>query len=150
MDLILWRHAEAEDGLDDLARPLTKKGRKQAQDMAEWLSKHLPKDALVMASQAVRSQQTASALTKDYQISSEINPGAHYASILAAAKWPYHKGCVVIVGHQPTLSQVLSFLLAGQAQEWHVKKGSVWWISNRTRQSMDQTLLRAMQAPDLL
>ena len=30
MDLILWRHADAEDGADDLARQLTAKGRKQA------------------------------------------------------------------------------------------------------------------------
>ncbi|HEX7466215.1 MAG TPA: histidine phosphatase family protein, partial [Usitatibacter sp.] len=39
MELILWRHAEAEDagGGGDLARSLTKRGRKQAAKMAEWL-----------------------------------------------------------------------------------------------------------------
>jgi len=33
MELILWRHAEAEDavGGDDMARALTKHGRKQAE-----------------------------------------------------------------------------------------------------------------------
>ena len=29
MDLIVWRHAEAEDGVPDLERRLTGKGRKQ-------------------------------------------------------------------------------------------------------------------------
>ena len=40
MDLILWRHAEAqdpEDGMDDLARALTRRGEKQAARMAAWL-----------------------------------------------------------------------------------------------------------------
>ena len=41
MDLILWRHAEAQvlrDGQTDLERALTPKGERQAQRMAEWLN----------------------------------------------------------------------------------------------------------------
>lgn len=150
MDLILWRHAEAEDGLDDLARALTKKGQKQAHDMAAWLSKHIPKETRILASQALRSQQTARALSKHFEISAEINPGAHFAAILAAAQWPYYKGSVLVVGHQPTLSAVASFLLAGQEQEWNMKKSAVWWLSNRTRQSQDQTILKVMQTPEFV
>lgn len=37
MDLILWRHAEAEDGSNDLARTLTRKGQQQTGQMAAWL-----------------------------------------------------------------------------------------------------------------
>ena len=37
MDLILWRHADAEDGSPDLRRALTRKGEKQAEHMAAWL-----------------------------------------------------------------------------------------------------------------
>ena len=29
MELILWRHAEAEDGGDDMKRELTKRGKRQ-------------------------------------------------------------------------------------------------------------------------
>ena len=35
MDLILWRHAEAEPGEPDLERALTPKGVKQARRMAD-------------------------------------------------------------------------------------------------------------------
>ena len=55
MDLILWRHAQAqmllaEDGESvlpfelerDLARTLTPKGQRQAERMAEWLNQRLP------------------------------------------------------------------------------------------------------------
>ena len=40
MDLILWRHAQAEDTLPDLERQLTPLGRKQAARMAASLSSH--------------------------------------------------------------------------------------------------------------
>ena len=45
MDLILWRHAHARDlveGEEDIQRPLTPRGEKQAAHMAAWLRKHLP------------------------------------------------------------------------------------------------------------
>ena len=42
MDLVFWRHAEAEEGIPDLQRPLTAKGQKQARRMAEWLDSQLP------------------------------------------------------------------------------------------------------------
>ena len=45
MDLLLWRHAEAEDGADDYSRPLTERGRKQAASVAAWLAQHLPSSA---------------------------------------------------------------------------------------------------------
>ena len=42
MDLILWRHAEAneiEHDDDDLSRVLTVRGEKQAQRMSNWLDR---------------------------------------------------------------------------------------------------------------
>ena len=42
MDLLLWRHAEAEDGEDDLKRRLTARGEKQARTMAAWIRDHQP------------------------------------------------------------------------------------------------------------
>ena len=45
MDLILWRHTEAEDALPDATRELTGRGRKQAARMADWLNPGLPRRA---------------------------------------------------------------------------------------------------------
>ena len=72
MDLILWRHADAQDGAPDLGRELTDKGHRQAADMAKWLKLHLPKGTKVLVSPAARTQQTARALTHDYQTVAEI------------------------------------------------------------------------------
>ncbi|MEA3194623.1 MAG: phosphohistidine phosphatase, partial [Betaproteobacteria bacterium] len=57
MDLILWRHAEAEEGGADLERKLTAKGLKQAERVANWLLQRLPGKFAVVASPAARAQQ---------------------------------------------------------------------------------------------
>lgn len=149
MDLILWRHAEAEDGQPDKGRKLTAKGEKQARDMAAWLKTRLPKDARVMSSGATRALQTAMALADEPEISPALGVGASAASILAAAGWPAN-GTVVVVGHQPSLGQVAALLLCGEEQDWSIKKGAVWWITNRVRQDEAQTVLRVAMAPDML
>ena len=64
MDLILWRHAEAEiaaPGQDDLQRALTPKGERQARRMAAWLNQRLAATTRVLVSPALRCRQTAEA-----------------------------------------------------------------------------------------
>jgi phosphohistidine phosphatase len=151
MDLILWRHADAQDGFPDLARELTGKGHRQATDMAKWLKLHLPRDSEILASPAVRAQQTVQALTHEFKTVQEIGPGASYEAVISAARWPGHKGAVVVVGHQPTLGQAAAWLLSGEAVEWGIKKGAIWWLTNRARgERSAATVLRAAISPDLL
>jgi phosphohistidine phosphatase len=150
MDLILWRHADAEDGVPDASRKLTAKGEKQAQLMGQWLQSNLPDKFRVLASPSKRTQQTAQALAKTFQTVKSIEPGADAMAVLAAAGWPDAKGSVVVVGHQPTLARVAAFLLSGTESDWHMKKGSVWWLTNRKRQNESQTVLRVMMSPEFL
>jgi phosphohistidine phosphatase len=150
MDLILWRHAETEDGFPDEGRKLTVKGEKQAAKMAEWLKAHLPEGARILVSPATRTRQTAAALTRDGVVVKEVGPGASVAGLLGATGWPDAKGAVVVVGHQPTLGQVAAYLLSNTQESWNIKKGAVWWFSNRTRQDEPQTILKAVMSPEFL
>jgi phosphohistidine phosphatase len=150
MDLILWRHAEAEAGEPDLGRRLTAKGLKQAERMAVWLDRHLPDGTRVLASPADRTQQTALALKRKFRTVEEIAPGASVAAVLAAAGWPDAREPVLIVGHQPTLGAVASFLLSGEEAYWAVKKGAIWWLTNRDRSGSSAIVLRAVLGPDLV
>ena len=150
MDLILWRHAEAADGAPDLARKLTAKGVKQAQDIARWLRPRLPRQTRIIVSPAQRTLQTAKALTADLEIVRDLAPGASPAAVLAAAGWPEHKGAVLVVGHQPTLGLVASMLIAGEPMPWSIRKGAVWWISHRVRGERPQVVLRAVLSPDFI
>jgi phosphohistidine phosphatase len=138
MDLILWRHADAEDGAPDLVRRLTPKGERQAARVAAWLRERLPDSYRLLASPAVRAQQTAEALGKP-TTEKLLAPGAAVEAILEAAG---KQGTVVLVGHQPDLGAAIAYLLCGAKRELSVAKGALWWFSGDA--------VRAVISPDLL
>jgi phosphohistidine phosphatase len=153
MDLILWRHAEAQvlrDGQDDLERALTPKGERQAQRMADWLNQRLAHSTRILVSPAVRTQQTAKALDKSFKTLAALAPEAAADAVLKAARWPDATEPVLVIGHQPTLGQVAALLLSGQPQDWSINKGAVWWLRRRDREGHVDTVLQAVQAPDCL
>ena len=150
MDLILWRHAEAEAGEPDARRRLTAKGRKQAQRMADWLDRRLPDSCRVLVSPAERAQQTAQALKRKYRTIEALSPGASPQALLAAADWPHSRDAVLVVGHQPALGELASFLLAGEALPWSMRKAAVWWLTTGDRDGDSSVALRCVMSPDLL
>ncbi len=146
MDLLLWRHAEAEEGFPDIKRKLTVRGEKQARQMAEWLKKNGPKKLRIIASPALRCQQTAQALGLPFETDKRLGTNSNATNLLTAAGWPdgIDKAAVLVVGHQPTIGQTAALLLSGEEADWTIKKSAVWWFSNRTRQGETQTVLRAV------
>lgn len=153
MDIIFWRHAEAEDwteGCDDMQRPLTSRGEKQAKRMAAWLDRQLPEGTRVITSPARRCEQTATALGRKYKIRPEMAPDATPDALLEVAGWPNGKSVVLMIGHQPALGQVISRLVGLQQDSCPVRKGAVWWIRTRERDGDIQTVVVTVQAPELL
>jgi phosphohistidine phosphatase len=150
MDLILWRHAEAEDGAPDLERRLTPRGQKHAAQVANWLLQRLPAKFVVLASPARRAQETAQALGVPVRTVADLAPGAAARAILAAAEWPERKSAVVVVGHQPDLGRTAALLVSGSDAPWSLKKGGAWWLSSRKREDLAQVVVRAVVAPDFV
>lgn len=148
MDLLLWRHAEAVDGTPDHSRELTERGLKQARRMAGWLDAHRPKRLRVLASPTVRTRQTASAFTDDFEIVPALGPDAGVSDMLAASGWPDASGATLIVGHQPGLGRLAALLLSGAEADWTIKKGALWWFTNRVRDNETQTVLRTVIPAD--
>ncbi|WP_426191192.1 phosphohistidine phosphatase SixA [Massilia sp. DWR3-1-1] len=149
MDLILWRHAEAEDSAPDMARILTPKGQKQARRMAEWLDSQLPEGCKILVSPAVRTLQTVEPLGRKFKVVNALAPDASPEAVLQAANWPNSREPVLVVGHQPTLGQVAALLLCGQPQYWEMKKGSAWWIVQREPKDPDSIYLKAVLTAEL-
>jgi phosphohistidine phosphatase len=150
VDLILWRHAQAERGARDLSRRLTPKGRKQAARVARWLRKRLPEGFAVIASPAVRARDTARALGEPVKLAERLAPGAAPPEILAAAGWPGRGGTVVLVGHQPDLGRTAALLVQGREGDWSVRKGGLWWLRGRARGGEVEVVVRAVLSPDLV
>ena len=154
MEMILWRHAEAEDeAASDMTRRLTGKGHKQAKKMAAWLNGQLGggiRRWRVIASPAVRAQETAAALERPVETVYKIAPDATPESVLLAASWPQNEDNVIVVGHQPTLGMVAAFLINGVEGYVPVKKGAIWWFEMRERDGKPQPILKAMASPDTI
>lgn len=159
MDLLLWRHAEAYDASDeqpeDMLRPLTPRGIKQAQRMAKWLDQHLPEGVRILCSPALRCESTAAALGRKYKLCPELAPDGDAQMLLTLAQWPDARTPVLVVGHQPTLGQVIAQLLEATGCETpghtlSVRKGSLWWLRHRVRLDTQSTLVHCVQSPDLL
>lgn len=156
MDLILWRHAHAGDHLpnpvDDLARPLTAKGERQAERMAAWLHQRLTDSTRVLVSPARRTQQTVQALGRPFKTVDALGPGCSVQTLLSTVRFPHSREAVLVVGHQPTLGCVVSHLLAGQEPppSWPMKKGAVWWLRWREGEGSPQLCVHAVMSPDML
>ncbi|HQT80590.1 MAG: histidine phosphatase family protein [Ferrovum sp. 37-45-19] len=151
MDLILWRHADAVDSSPDHLRPLSAKGVDQATRVANWLKLSLPQQHYrLIVSPALRTQSTARALSEHFETNRLLAVGGSAEDIIKASQWPHSPLPVIIVGHQPTLGQVASLLIAGQKDSWSIKKGAIWWLTYRERRDSPQVVLRAVLNPDMV
>jgi len=45
---------------------------------------------------------------------------------------------------------VASYLLAGEAAPWSIRKAAVWWLSNRKRDGEASVVLKVAIGPDFL
>ena len=152
MDLVIWRHAEAEDespDQDDLQRALTPRGEKQAARMAQWMDLYLPETAKILCSPALRCEQTVLPLGRKYKLREELAPGERPGRLLEAAGWPDSRQAVLVVGHQPALGQAVAQLLGIKNGDCPSRKGSVWWLRTRERDGHQQTVVIAVQSPEL-
>jgi len=78
-----------------------------------------------------------------------LAPAQRPAAILKASGWPDYKTAAVIVGHQPDFGRAVGELI-GSRGGVSIKKGGLWWVSNRVRDEADQVVVRAVVSPDLL
>ncbi len=153
MDLILWRHAEAEEwkeGCNDLDRSLTSRGEKQAARMSQWLDRQLPDGVRILCSPARRTEQTVLALGRKYKLRNELAPDGTVEQLLELVQWPSSRQTFLVVGHQPLLGQTISQLVGLQEEECTVRKGAVWWLRLRERSGVQQTVVVTVQSPELL
>lgn len=153
MDLVLWRHAEAQewtDGCDDLARQLTPRGVKQAVRMAQWLDRQLPQSARILVSPAKRAVQTVAALGRPNKLTPALSPDATLDQLLALVPWQVGAGVLVLVGHQPVLGEAISRLIGLSGADCPVKKGAIWWLRCRQRGDVLQTVVLSVQSPEML
>ena len=136
MQILIIRHAIAEErsafaatGKSDDQRPLTDEGRRKMTEAAKGLRALVPRIDVIAASPLVRAQQTAAIVAKAYGIAdvattSVLTPDAQPASFAKWAQGYVDRDVVAVVGHEPHLGILVTWLLSGRADSHVVlKKG---------------------------
>jgi phosphohistidine phosphatase len=135
--VIIIRHAIAEDrvqahalGMRDAERPLTEKGRRRMQRAVAGLRQMVPELGLVASSSLLRAVQTAEIVASGYGdcplvISEALAPGAGPDQLLEFLATQGGEAPIACVGHEPDLSQWVSWALCGRQQSLlQFKKGA--------------------------
>jgi len=124
MDVLLVRHARAEEcdifalsGEEDALRPLTRAGAKEMRKVAKALRRLLPQVDVFASSPLLRALQTADILAARYggkvmQLP-QLAPGHDPAQVLTWLRSQGDNACVALVGHEPDLGALASWLLTG-------------------------------------
>ncbi len=158
MRVLFIRHAEAVAGSDfdgtDLERPLTAKGRRGMKVVARALERRFERPDRILCSEAVRARDTAEIVGEAFGVHrveghAELNPGARLATFhrLLADAWKREDALLVLVGHEPDLSTIVSDLVAHGQLEVKIKKGACVDVELT---SPTQGVLRALIDPALL
>jgi phosphohistidine phosphatase len=166
VQLVVVRHARAEEKSefsrisdDDSLRPLTEDGKERMRKVARGIKRLVPQVDHMFSSTLVRAVQTAEILTYEYDSMSftqvpNLAPGFSRDETLKWLKKFEGNQTVIIVGHEPDLSEFVSWMLSGNSSPFvAMKKGGACLIefpsSVRTRQAqlswyLDPSVLRKL------
>ena len=134
MDIYLLRHAEAEEqrpGGSDAERELTERGHAQAQRAAQWLVAQGVQVGAILSSPLIRAVQTAQPVAEALGMAIVTDPRLAGMRLTAGAvrdmAREYEVGeSVLLVGHEPDMSDLLRELTRGQVE---VKKAALVLVS---------------------
>jgi phosphohistidine phosphatase len=137
-ELYLVRHGVAEDHAAsgrDADRALTKSGRDKTEKAARGLEALEVTPAIILTSPLVRTRETAEIIADRLggiavEDCDAIQPGIDHAAVARLLARRLRDGNLMLVGHEPDMSELFSFLLTGaRSVQSHFKKGTVACLS---------------------
>ena len=163
MFILLVRHAKAEArsllGLGakrDVRRPLTDAGRKRMRRAAKALHRLVPAVDVIASSPLIRARETAEILAGRYDNMAVVDlmplsPGGSEQELLDWLREQRQDAAVVLVGHEPDLGFLASWLLAGKKSAFTpLRKGSACLIRFDETPAAGGGVLERMLIPKLL
>jgi phosphohistidine phosphatase len=134
MDLLVIRHAIAADPggyADDAARPLTPEGKKKMRQIVRGLRSSVSTIDVLATSPLTRAVETAEIVSTEYEgiapvVVPALAPGHPPAAVAQWLDSQRRHDVVAVVGHEPGLSCLVSWLLAGSERSFiELKKGAI-------------------------
>jgi phosphohistidine phosphatase len=159
MKLLVVRHAHAEDRDEwsrihpnDELRPLTKKGIKQFVAFSKVIVSVMNEPDLILTSPLTRAVQTSDILKKrfkkNYRIIKELKPEASCIRLLKFLSLS-KKQNIIIVGHEPFLSELVSYLVAGETRSCLVLKKGGFCLLDLDKYQKKRAKLEVLMHPKI-
>jgi phosphohistidine phosphatase len=161
MELLIVRHtaaAEAAPGSDggDVARPLTAKGKKQMRRIAQGIAAAVHELDAIVSSPLVRAVQTAGILASAYdgvkpKKLDALAPSGEREGVLSWMQEQGDNDVVAVVGHEPHLGLLTSWLLAAPFNHFvEFKKGGACLLGWPDHPTAGNAWLRWALTPEQL
>jgi len=135
MQLLIVRHsdAEARGSMEDALRPLIGKGNKKAEKAARWFKHKYDVPDVLLTSPAVRALETARIFQREFELADDpvvvidaLRPDGEQGEVISALGNYNSLESVMIFGHEPNLSSLISTLLSGEPDlSIHMKKAGI-------------------------
>jgi phosphohistidine phosphatase len=136
MNLFILRHAEAvPEASSDAERPLTERGTKQAKAVGRFCRDHEILPELVLSSPLVRAHETARVvavaleLVERLKIVDFLKPAMGVETVISSLEKYADRTSIMLVGHEPDLSELASVLLGSGTESLHIRKGTLLRLS---------------------
>ena len=159
MTLYLVRHAEAKPlggpVMTDTARPLTAEGERTARLMGRVLLRLEPRRPLIASSPYLRAASTAALLGEAWpdtpvpETWDELIPGVRRKDLLSRIN-STSASALVLVGHQPDMTNFLATLVADAATEIAMPPGAIVCVSLATGITTSSGRMHWLVTPELV
>lgn len=141
MKLLVIRHGAAMDqeefaqtGESDELRPLTRDGKREMKKIAKGIAKNVKQIDLLATSPLVRGRQTGDIVADEVgveqqEVTDVLKPEAALEEFVNWCEPHAEKKLVAIVGHEPHLSSLVTWLISGNRESRiELKKGGACLI----------------------
>ncbi len=163
MNIFILRHGEAvEPGTagypDDADRPLTTEGKAKLRIIARAIDLLDLKFEIAFSSPYKRARQTAEIVTETLNLPTrltlldELTPGANPAGLVELLNsQKTHSASMLLVGHEPFLSGLISWLISGHTNlPIQMKKGGLAKVVNKSARIDPHSVLKWLLTPKQL
>jgi phosphohistidine phosphatase len=159
MNLYIARHADALPVggavARDAERPLSKQGERDAVAVGRALAALEPGTPLIVTSPLVRAQCTGDLFRKAFprptacETWEELSPGIRHRAVVSRVH-NLTATAVILVGHQPDLTNLISYLVADGAAEIALAPGAVALLKLQPGGSAGSARLHWLLTPDVV
>jgi phosphohistidine phosphatase len=158
MELYLFRHGIAEDakaGRPDADRALTEEGKLKVAEVVKAARRAGTEPSLIVSSPYLRAIETARIAAEHFDYKGDIVgtetlvPHGYPEKVWSALRDFREETAILLAGHEPLLSHLVSYLLASPALRVEMKKAGMVRIDVESMSAVPHGTLRWMITPKL-